>query len=59
MKAKNTSSVKNIVLLGHTGSGKTSLVETMLYESGTIRRRGSVKDHNTVSDFHPIEVEKL
>lgn len=50
--------IRNIALLGHSGSGKTSLAETMLFESGTIKRRGSVTDGNTTSDFHPIEKEK-
>ena len=55
----STSAVKNIVLLGHTGSGKTTLAETMLFESGSIYRRGTVKDQNTISDFHPVEHEKM
>ncbi len=50
--------IRNIALLGHSGSGKTTLAETMLYESGTIKRRGSVEESNTVSDYHPIEKEK-
>ncbi|MFU8860626.1 MAG: elongation factor G [Cyclonatronaceae bacterium] len=51
--------IRNIALLGHSGSGKTTLAETMLFESGTIKRRGSINDGNTVSDFHPVEKEKL
>ncbi len=50
--------IRNIALLGHSGSGKTTLAETMLYESGTIKRRGSVEESNTVSDYYPIEKEK-
>jgi elongation factor G len=50
--------IRNIALLGHSGSGKTTLAETMLFESGTIKRRGSVEESNTVSDYHPIEKEK-
>jgi len=50
--------IRNIALLGHSGSGKTTLAETMLYESGTIKRRGTVEESNTVSDYHPIEKEK-
>lgn len=40
----DTSHVKNIVLLGHAGSGKTSLAECMLFEAGIINRRGSVME---------------
>lgn len=58
MKVYNTSNIKNIVLLGHGGSGKTTLVETMLYESGAITRRGAVEQQNTVSDFHELEHQK-
>lgn len=50
--------IRNIALLGHSGSGKTTLAETMLFESGHIKRRGSVSESNTVSDYHPIEKEK-
>jgi elongation factor G len=51
--------IRNIALLGHSGSGKTTLAETMLFESGTIKRRGTINDGNTVSDFHPVEKDKL
>ncbi|MEO6001294.1 MAG: elongation factor G [Chitinophagaceae bacterium] len=54
----DTSHVKNIVLLGHAGSGKTTLTECMLFEAGIITRRGSVEEKNTVSDFHDIEKER-
>jgi elongation factor G len=54
----DTSHVKNIVLLGHAGCGKTSLAECMLFEAGLISRRGSVSDRNTVSDYHDLEHER-
>ena len=54
----DTSHVKNIVLLGHSGSGKTSLAECMLYEAGFISKRGSVAEKNTVGDHHPLEQER-
>lgn len=52
------SRIHNVVLLGHAGSGKTTLAETMLFESGTISRRGSVEEKSTLSDYHEIEKEK-
>jgi len=51
-QAKN---IRNVVLLGHSGCGKTSFAETMLFEAGGIPRRGSVEDGNTVSDYTNIE----
>src|SRR5947199_1117766 len=51
----DTAHVKNIVLLGHAGSGKTTLAECMLYESGLINRLGSVQENNTVGDYHELE----
>jgi elongation factor G len=54
----DTSHVKNIVLLGHAGSGKTSLAECMLYEAGIINRRGSIAERNTVSDYHELEQDR-
>ena len=54
----DTSHVKNIVLLGHAGSGKTTLAECMLFEAGLTTRRGSVKEGNTVGDHHALERER-
>ena len=54
----DTSHVKNIVLLGHAGSGKTSLAECMLFEAGLITRKGSVAEQNTVGDYHELEQER-
>src|SRR6187455_3197347 len=54
----DTSHVKNIVLLGHAGSGKTTLAECMLYEAGLLSRRGSVQERNTVGDYHELEQER-
>jgi len=51
----DTSHVKNIVLLGHAGSGKTTLAECMLFEAGIINRKGSVSENNTVGDYHELE----
>lgn len=54
----NTSHVKNIVLLGHAGSGKTTLAECMLFEAGLINRRGTIEEKNTVGDYHELEQER-
>ena len=57
MRVYQTNEIKNIALLGSAGSGKTTLAEAMLYESGLIKRRGSVEAKNTVSDYFPVEQE--
>ena len=56
-KLYQTNEIKNIALLGSSGSGKTTLVEAMLFESGVIKRRGSIAAKNTVSDYFPVEQE--
>lgn len=53
-----TGKIRNIALLGHAGSGKTTIAETMIYESGTYHKRGSVEDQTTLSDYRQIEKEK-
>ncbi len=57
MKVYQTNEIKNIALLGNSGAGKTTLAEAMLYESGVIKRRGSIAAKNTVSDYFPVEQE--
>ena len=57
MKVYQTNEIKNIALIGSAGSGKTTLAEAMLFESGVIKRRGSVEQKNTVSDYFPVEQE--
>ena len=57
MRVYQTNEIKNIALLGSAGSGKTTLAESMLYEAGIIKRRGTVEGKNTVSDYFPVEQE--
>ena len=58
MKVYRTDEIRNVVLLGHGGSGKTSLVEAMLYVSGVTNRMGKVTESNTVSDFDKEEQKR-
>lgn len=53
-----TKNIRNVVLLGHSGSGKTTFAETMLFEAGEINRRGMVEEGNTVSDHTELEKER-
>ena len=55
MKIYKTSEIKNIALLGSKGSGKTTLAESMMFECGVTKRRGSVDAGNTISDYFPVE----
>lgn len=57
MRIYKTNEIKNIALIGSKGSGKTTLTESMLYECGVIKRRGTVDAGNTVSDYFPVEKE--
>ena len=57
MKSYKTNEIKNIALLGSKGSGKTTLAESMLYECGVIKRRGTIEAGNTVCDYFPVEKE--
>lgn len=58
MKVYPTSGIRNIALVGHGGTGKTSLAEAMIYSTGVLKRMGKVDDGNTVSDYLPEEVKK-
>ena len=53
-----TKDIRNVVLLGHSGSGKTTFCETMLFESGAIDRRGTISGQNTTSDYSMIEKDR-
>lgn len=58
MKVYRTDEIRNVVLLGHGGSGKTSLVEAMAYVSGATSRMGKISDSNTIGDFDKEEQKR-
>jgi elongation factor G len=58
MKQYPTEKIRNLVLLGHGGTGKTSLAEAALFTSGAINRLGKVDDGTTTSDFDPDEIKR-
>lgn len=58
MAAYTTDKIRNVVLVGHSGSGKTTFAETMLFEAKAVTRRGTVSDGNTQSDYAPLEQQR-
>lgn len=58
MKTYPTEQIRNVLLFGHQGTGKTSIAESLLFASGTTTRLGRIEDGNTVSDYEPEEVKK-
>ena len=58
MNVYKTENIRNVVLLGHGGAGKTSLVEAMAFTTGLITRMGNIADGNTISDFDKEEIKR-
>ena len=58
MKGYNSDTIRNIALIGHGGTGKTTFLEAALLETGVINRLGKVEDGNTVSDWDKMEIAK-
>ena len=58
MNVYTTDKIRNVVLLGHGGCGKTSLAEAMAYLAGITNRMGTVGDGNTISDFDKEEIKR-
>jgi len=54
----NEKNIKNVLVAGHSGSGKTSLVEALLFKTGKSDRQGRVEDGNTAADFDPEEIKR-
>lgn len=58
MNVYETDKIRNVVLLGHGGAGKTTLVEAMAYITGLTNRMGKISDGNTISDFDKEEIKR-
>jgi len=58
MRVYDADHIRNVVLAGHQGSGKTALSEAMVYASGALDRLGTVSEGTTLSDYHPSEKER-
>lgn len=58
MKDYEARSIRNVAVVAHGGAGKTSLVEGLLYSTGTLSRLGRVEDGTTTADYHPEEAKR-
>lgn len=58
MNVYEAQNIRNLAFLGHSGSGKTTLAEALLFQTGSINRRGTSEDGNTQSDYNEIEQER-
>lgn len=58
MRTYHSNEIGNVVVLGHSGSGKTSVIEAMAYRAGITNRIGRIEDGNTLSDYSPEEIKR-
>jgi elongation factor G len=58
MKIYDTANIRNVAIVGHGGSGKTSLASAMLFDAGAVNRLGKVEEGNTLTDFEDDEIER-
>src|SRR3970282_1440432 len=58
MKVYDAASIRNIAIVGHSGSGKTQLVSAMLFDSGVVNRFGKVDDGTTITDYDEEEIAR-
>lgn len=58
MRVYETTAIRNVAVIGHGGSGKTTLVDALSFTAGTSKRHGSVKDGTAITDYTPDEIER-
>ena len=58
MREYRSADIRNVAVVGHGASGKTSLVDSLAFVSGTTKRHGAVRDGTTLTDFAPEEIER-
>ncbi|PYO75368.1 MAG: hypothetical protein DMD64_00725 [Gemmatimonadetes bacterium] len=58
MRVYKTNEIRNVAVVGHGASGKTSLVDALAFVAGTSKRHGSVKDGTALTDYSPDEIER-
>src|SRR5205814_8536508 len=58
MKEYASTAIRNVAVVGHGGSGKTSLVDALAFVAGSSKRHGRVKDGSALTDYSPDEIEK-
>src|SRR2546430_3288939 len=58
MRVYKTNEIRNVAVVGHGASGKTSLVDALAFVAGTSKRHGSVKDGTALTDYTPDEIER-